>query len=225
MSELDLTWQRAAERLLDDLVAFEGAWFVAPVAAAPVAAAASDELSRFRAEICQCRRCGLAAGRQHFVFGAGDPRAPLMFVGEAPGADEDRLGEPFVGAAGQLLTRIIEAMGLGRDQVYICNVVKCRPPDNREPQPDEVAACAPYLQRQVELVAPRLIVALGRTAAAAMLQTDAALHALRGRLHSFAGVPVLVTYHPAALLRHPEWKRPTWEDVKWARRELDGVVL
>lgn len=148
-----------------------------------------------------------------------------MFVGEAPGADEDRQGEPFVGAAGQLLTRIIEAMKLRREDVYICNVLKCRPPNNRDPQPDEVTACEAHLQRQIDIIRPRLICALGRHAAHCLLKAGGPMRELRGRLHEYRGIPVIVTYHPAALLRDNRYKRATWEDMKWLRRECDGLEL
>jgi uracil-DNA glycosylase len=148
-----------------------------------------------------------------------------MFIGEAPGADEDRQGEPFVGAAGQLLTKIIEAMKLSRDQVYICNVLKCRPPGNRDPLPEEVEACEPHLRRQIEIIQPRIICALGRIAAQSLLKTTESMGRLRGRLHQYAGIPVICTYHPSALLRRAEYKRPTWDDIRWLRREFDGVEL
>lgn len=224
-----------ARRFLEDLRLFEGTSFIAPapgvsspeapMAVAAPAAPTGGDLERFRLEICSCARCPLGQTRQHFVFGEGDPNAGILFVGEGPGEEEDRQGRPFVGAAGQLLTKIIEAMQLRRDQVYICNAVKCRPPGNRTPSPEELAACAPYLARQIELVRPRIICALGRTAAQALLQENAPLNAMRGRLHAYQGIPVVVTYHPAALLRHAEWKRQTWEDVKWLRREFDGTEL
>jgi DNA polymerase len=223
-----------ARRYLEDLCLFEGGDFIAPPglpAAAPEAAevpAARDqaaELEAFRLQICECTRCPLGQTLGRFVFGDGDPAAGILFVGEGPGEEEDRQGLPFVGAAGQLLTRIIEAMKLRREQVYICNAVKCRPPGNRTPAPEELAACAPYLEKQIEIIRPRIICALGRTAAQALLQVNAPLGALRGRLHQYRGIPVVVTYHPAALLRHAEWKRQTWEDVKWLRREYDGAEL
>jgi DNA polymerase len=144
-------------------------------------------------------------------------------VGEAPGANEDEQGRPFVGEAGQLLTKILGAIQLSRDEVFICNVLKHRPPGNRDPLPDEVLACQPYLLRQIELVKPRVILALGRFAAQTLLQTGAAIGALRGKVHRYHGVPLIVTYHPAALLRNEAWKRPTWEDVKLARRILDAA--
>ena len=148
-----------------------------------------------------------------------------MFVGEAPGAEEDRQGLPFVGKAGQLLTKIIEAMQLRREEVFICNMLKCRPPNNRNPLPDEIEQCEPYLKRQIEIVQPRIIGALGRVAAHALLKTQEPMKQLRGQLHQYEGIPLIVTYHPAALLRNPGWKRATWEDMKWLRREYDGVEL
>ena len=215
-------------RSLEDLLLFEGRWFVTPPEAAGDRGPAPDaaaELAAFHDEICQCTRCPLGHTRTRFVFGSGDPEAGIMFVGEAPGGEEDRQGLPFVGAAGQFLTRIIEAMGLSREDVYICNVLKCRPPGNRDPEAEEVASCEPFLQRQIEIVKPRVICCLGRTAAHALLKTEAPLSALRGVLHEYAGIPLIVTYHPAALLRNEAYKRPTWEDVKWLRRQYDGVEL
>jgi DNA polymerase len=144
-----------------------------------------------------------------------------MFVGEGPGQTEDETGRPFVGRAGELLTQIIEAIELKRDDVFIANVVKCRPPQNRKPLPDEMAACWSYLERQIELVEPRALVALGATAAEAMLRVKKSLTELRGRVHSFRGIPLVVTYHPAALLRNPNWKKPTWDDIRIARQLLD----
>jgi DNA polymerase len=154
------------------------------------------------------------------VFGSGDPGADLMFIGEGPGAEEDRTGLPFVGRAGELLTKIIAAIGFGRGEVYIANVVKCRPPRNRDPQPDEVAACSRYLKAQIELVAPRVIVLLGRVAAQNLLALDAPLGRMRGAWHSVYGIPTRVTYHPAALLRNESLKRPTWEDMQIVRDRL-----
>lgn len=167
-----------------------------------------------------CTKCRLHQGRTHVVFGVGNPKAALMFVGEAPGRDEDRQGEPFVGRAGQLLTRIIEAIGLRRDEVYIANVIKCRPPNNRNPQDDEIARCEPYLLRQIELVQPRLIVALGTFAAQTLLKTTQPISQLRGRFHTYHGVKLMPTFHPAFLLRNPERKRSVWEDMQAVQREL-----
>ncbi|MGH7561290.1 MAG: uracil-DNA glycosylase [Gemmatimonadales bacterium] len=171
--------------------------------------------------IAACRRCPLCEGRTRTVPGEGHPQARLMFVGEGPGQTEDETGRPFVGRAGELLTQIIEAVGLKRDEVFILNAVKCRPPQNRKPLPDEVAACWPFLERQIELVDPRVLVALGASAAEALLNTRQSLGQLRNRVHSFRGIPLVVTYHPAALLRNPNWKKPTWDDIRIARQLLD----
>ncbi len=170
-----------------------------------------------------CTACALHKTARHAVPGEGNPQAEFLCVGEAPGANEDEQGRPFVGEAGQLLTKILGAIQLTRDDVYICNVLKHRPPGNRDPLPDEVLACQPYLLRQIELVRPKVILALGRFAAQTLLQTNTAIGALRGKLHRYHGVPLIVTYHPAALLRNESWKRPTWEDVKLARRVLDAA--
>lgn len=169
-----------------------------------------------------CRKCGLGSSRLHSVPGEGDPKAGLVVVGEAPGATEDETGRPFVGRAGKLLDDILTAIGFRREDVFICNVLKCRPPENRDPEPLEVAACSPYLHRQLELIGPRVILAMGRPAAHALLGVNASLGELRGRVHRYRGVPLIVTYHPAALLRNPHWKRPTWDDVRIARRIYDG---
>lgn len=177
-------------------------------------------LAEVEAEASLCTRCRLAQGRHTVVFGAGNPHADLMFIGEAPGSEEDRQGLPFVGPAGELLTRIIQAIDLTREEVYIANIVKCRPPENRDPQPDEVATCRPYLERQIDLVQPRVIVALGRIAAQSLLGTGDSLARLRSRWHTVRGIPLRVTYHPAALLRSAELKRPTWEDMKQVKERL-----
>ena len=169
-----------------------------------------------------CRKCALGLSRQRSVPGEGNPQAGLVVVGEAPGATEDDTGRPFVGRAGKLLDDILKAIGLRREDVFICNVLKCRPPENRDPEPLEVAACSPYLHRQLELIGPRVILAMGRPAAHALLGGNASLIELRGRLHRYRGIPLIVTYHPAALLRNPHWKRPTWDDVRIARRIYDG---
>jgi DNA polymerase len=173
-----------------------------------------------RERLGDCSRCKLGPTRTRLVFGVGSPEAELMFVGEGPGEDEDRQGEPFVGRAGQLLTKMIEAMGYRREQVYIANVVKCRPPGNRAPTPEEAAACAPFLDRQIELVQPKLIVALGKTAAIRLLNTEASLASLRGRVHRYRERRVVVTYHPAYLLRTLPDKAKAWEDLVFARRVL-----
>ncbi|MBI3792761.1 MAG: uracil-DNA glycosylase [Gemmatimonadetes bacterium] len=168
-----------------------------------------------------CQACGLAKLARNAVPGEGNPNADFVLVGEAPGQSEDETGRPFVGAAGQLLTKIIEAIKLSRDDVYICNVIKHRPPNNRNPLPDEITACSPFLRRQIELLRPKVIVALGTFAAQTLLETKTPIGKLRGLVHRYHGVPLVATYHPAALLRNPSWKRPTWEDVQLARRILD----
>jgi len=172
------------------------------------------ELRRVEEEVRTCTRCRLHEGRTQTVFARGNPRAPLLFIGEAPGEEEDRQGLPFVGPAGKLLDRMIFAMGLKSDQVYITNIIKSRPPNNREPRPDEVAACFPFLERQIELVRPRIICTLGRPAANTLLGTNLAMGDLRGKWQSYRGIPVLPTYHPAYLLRSPGQKRTAWEDLK-----------
>ena len=171
----------------------------------------------------KCTRCPLYATAANAVPGEGDPKAGLVCVGEAPGAKEDETGRPFVGQAGQLLTKILAAVDLTREQVFICNVLKHRPPGNRNPLPEEVEACSPYLIRQLEHIKPKVIVAFGTFAAQTLLQTKTPLGQLRGLVHRYHGIPLIVTYHPAALLRNPAWKRPTWEDVKLARRILDSA--
>ena len=171
-----------------------------------------------------CRRCRLWKGRKKIVFGTGNPDAELLFVGEAPGRDEDIKGEPFVGRAGQLLTRIIHAIDLRREEVYICNVIKCRPPQNRNPLPEEIEACEPFLVEQIESIRPKVICALGKFAAQTLLKTEAPISTLRGRFHEYHGVPLMPTYHPAYLLRNPKMKRETWEDVQMIQRLLRGEI-
>ena len=168
-----------------------------------------------------CPRCGLARTRTRVVFGEGSPDAELMVVGEAPGENEDRQGRPFVGKAGKLLDLLLMTVGFPRESVYICNVLKCRPPGNRNPQPDEVEACSPYLLKQVELVKPRIIVAFGTFAAQTLLGTDISIGRLRGKLHQYQGIPLIPTYHPAALLRNQGWVRAVWDDLQRARAILD----
>ncbi len=177
-------------------------------------------LKAVRDELGDCQRCKLAGGRKQIVFGVGNPAAQLVFVGEAPGADEDEQGEPFVGAAGQLLTRMIAAMGFDRRDVYICNVIKCRPPYNRNPEPDEVAACEPFLKKQLQALRPRILVALGKFAAQALCREATPITRLRGNLRSYEGIPVMPTYHPAYLLRTPEAKRQAWQDLQAVLAEL-----
>ena len=192
-----------------------------PAPAAPVAVQDRlSELKAIREDIGDCTRCALHKGRNKIVFADGDPNARLMFVGEGPGADEDAQGLPFVGRAGQLLNNMIGAMGLNREQVYIANVVKCRPPQNRTPEPDEANTCSPFLFRQIDVVHPEVIVALGATAATYLLGQRQPLAGLRGRVHPFRGSKLIVTYHPAFLLRDPRQKKEAWADLQIAMREL-----
>ena len=183
--------------------------------------AGCDDLAAVAEMIAHCTRCPLSQGRTHTVPGEGNPEARLMLIGEGPGAKEDATGRPFVGAAGELLNGILNAIDIPREQVFIANIVKCRPPQNRKPLPDEVAACLPYLHRQVALIQPKVIIALGGTAAESLLGVKKSLGQLRAQVHDFGGIPLVVTYHPAALLRNPNWKKPTWDDVRIARQLLD----
>jgi DNA polymerase len=183
-----------------------------------------ESLQAVAATVAKCTRCDLYATALNPVPGSGNPDADLMCIGEAPGQNEDETGEPFVGAAGQLLTKILAAIKLRRDEVFIANVLKHRPPANRNPRPEEVVACSPYLVRQVELVRPKVIIAFGTFAAQTLLETKTPIGKLRGAVHRYHGIPLVVTYHPAALLRNEAWKRPTWEDVKLARRILDSAA-
>jgi len=171
------------------------------------------EASGLRAEV-QIGDCKLCETRKNIVFGAGNPNADLVFVGEAPGADEDEQGLPFVGRSGQLLTKMIEAMGLSRDQVYICNVIKCRPPDNRNPEPDEINSCEPFLKKQLALIKPKVIVALGRYACQSLLKVEGSLSAIRGQWKQYEGIDLMPTFHPAYLLRSPSKKKEAWEDLQ-----------
>jgi len=191
--------------------------------AASLAPPATETLDLVRADIGDCTRCKLhRLGRSTIVFGVGNPDADLMFIGEAPGHDEDIQGIPFVGRAGQLLTKIIEAIELTRDDVYIANVIKCRPPENRNPEPDEVATCEPFLFRQVQIIRPKMIVALGTFAAQALLRTSEPISKLRGRLYTYGNAALIATFHPAYLLRSPDRKRDVWDDMKKVRALLRG---
>lgn len=178
-------------------------------------------LSKFQKQISGCAKCPLSKTRTNFVFGDGDPKADMVFVGEAPGHDEDLQGKPFVGAAGQLLTKIIEAIKLDRSQVYICNILKCRPPGNRNPEPREIELCEPYLIRQLELIQPKVICALGTFAAQTLLKNTTPISKMRGQIHYYHNIKLVPTFHPAALLRNPAWKRQTWEDVQLVRKIYD----
>ncbi|HEY7285662.1 MAG TPA: uracil-DNA glycosylase [Vicinamibacterales bacterium] len=195
----------------------------APPAAAAFYGSSADALIAVRTEIGDCTRCKLhTQGRRQIVFGVGNPDADLMFVGEAPGADEDIQGVPFVGRAGQLLTKIIEAINLKREDVYIANVIKCRPPGNRNPEQDEVETCEPFLFQQVDIIKPKVIVALGTFAARALLRTLDPISRLRGRVYDYRGAKLIPTFHPAYLLRNPSSKREVWEDMKLVRRLLQS---
>lgn len=195
----------------------------AELARVPGEIGAAVNLDQLAELIRRCTRCDLYKTATNAVPGEGNPTADFMCVGEAPGAQEDATGRPFYGQAGQLLTKILQAVNLSREEVFILNVLKHRPPGNRNPLPEEVSACRPYLVRQVELVAPKVILALGTFAAQSLLETKLSIGKLRGSVHRYHGIPVIVTYHPAALLRNPAWKRPTWEDVQLARRILDSA--
>lgn len=184
--------------------------------------AATTTLTELNEQICTCMQCPLGHTRTNFVFGSGNPNADIMIVGEAPGADEDEQGLPFVGRAGQLLTKILEAISLPREEVYICNILKCRPPNNRKPLVGETDQCEPYLWKQIEIVQPKLILALGLTAANTLLKNKESMTNLRGKIHDYHGIRTLVTYHPAALLRNPEWKKYAWDDVKLLRNLYDA---
>lgn len=208
LTTLDEQTSGAEELSQPSVVGGEGAC----VGQAPQAGAVGLQI--VRDDLGDCTRCGLSSSRKNIVFGVGNPNAELVFVGEAPGADEDAQGEPFVGAAGQLLTKMIDAMGFSRESVYICNVVKCRPPGNRNPEPDEVASCEPFLKMQLQVLRPRVIVALGKFAAHCLLQTDTPITRLRGNWGTYEGVATMPTLHPAYLLRNPDAKRDVWQDLK-----------
>ena len=195
----------------------------APETAAQPVPSMTETLPVVREDLGDCVRCKLhTLGRKQIVFGVGNPSADLMFVGEAPGRDEDEQGIPFIGRAGQKLTQIIEAIGLTRDQVYIANVIKCRPPGNRNPEPDEVEQCEPFLFRQIDVINPKVIVALGTFAARSLLKTDEPISRLRGRVYLYRGAKLIPTFHPAYLLRNPSCRREVWEDMKKARAILSG---
>lgn len=169
-----------------------------------------------------CLKCTLGHTRTNLVFGVGNPKSRVMFIGEAPGADEDAQGEPFVGRAGQLLNKILAAIEMKREDVYICNILKCRPPDNRDPMANEMEICTPYLEKQIDLIKPEFIICLGRIAAQWLLKTNDSLTKLREKVHEYKGAKLIITYHPAALLRNPNWKRPAWEDMKMFKKMFDS---
>ncbi|WP_225897372.1 uracil-DNA glycosylase [Desulfuromonas sp. AOP6] len=187
---------------------------------APAVLCQRESLDEILADLGDCRRCPLCEDRKNIVFGVGNPQARLVLVGEAPGREEDEKGEPFVGEAGRLLDRILRAMGLGRDQVYICNVEKCRPPGNRDPRPEEIAACEPFLIRQLASIRPSVIVALGKFATQTLLRDQTPITRLRGTWKDYHGIPLMPTYHPAYLLRNPSGKQEVWEDMKQVLKRL-----
>ncbi len=184
----------------------------------------SRSLKTLRERICECQNCELGATRNKFVFGVGNPNADIVVIGEAPGAEEDAQGEPFVGRAGQLLTKILEAVQLSREEVFICNILKCRPPGNRVPSSDEVDQCEPYLYKQLQIIKPKFILALGLTAVNTLLKSKFKMADVRGKFFNYQDVRMMVTYHPAALLRNPEWKKGTWEDVQRLRTAYDEFL-
>jgi len=191
-----------------------------PVAAVETRNTAAETLENIRTDLGECRRCRLCESRKTIVFGIGSQNAPVLFVGEAPGRDEDLQGEPFVGEAGQLLTKMIIAMGYERSEVYICNLLKCHPPDNRNPLPEEIVQCSPFLLRQVKAIAPQAIVALGTFSAQILLASQEPISRLRGRFHDYHGIPLMPTFHPAYLLRSPEKKREVWADLQQVMKLL-----
>jgi DNA polymerase len=181
----------------------------------------TESMAEIRADLGDCKRCRLCDKRTNIVFGNGSEQSRLMFIGEGPGADEDLQGLPFVGRAGQLLTKMIAAIGLTREQVYIANIVKCRPPQNRNPEPDEIATCLPFLKRQISMIRPKVICALGKIATQALLGVETPISQMRGRFYPVDNIPIMATYHPAYLLRNPAAKRPVWEDLQAIKRELE----
>ena len=208
----------------DDVAAVADEQGLAGAAAAPAPAPAAGDFAALRDTVLACTRCPLHATRTQAVFGVGNPAADWMVIGEAPGAEEDRRGEPFVGRAGKLLDEMLRAIGQSRESVFIANILKCRPPNNRDPAKEEAAACRDYLDAQIDHVAPRLILVVGRIAAHELLGTDAPVGRLRGRDHEYRGIPLVVTYHPAYLLRSPSQKQKSWDDLRLAMRRFAGVA-
>jgi len=227
---IDIWLPRGAAESTTDTVSVDRT--ITEVAAANPAAPMADEAisrldwSALQARVSTCTQCELHRGRTHTVFGVGNPQADLLIIGEAPGADEDRQGEPFVGRAGQLLTAMLKAIRFDRQDVYIANILKCRPPNNRDPKAEEVSLCSHYLERQIELIQPKLILAVGRIAAQRLLQTDSSLAKMRGRVFQYAAgnIPLIVTYHPAYLLRTPSDKGKAWQDLLFVQRTLGGLA-
>lgn len=185
----------------------------------------AETLGELEEKIKGCKKCELWKTRTNFVFGVGNPKADIVVIGEAPGADEDLKGEPFVGRAGQLLNKILEATGFKREEVYICNILKSRPPGNRNPLPAEVDVCKPYLDKQLKLIDPKIILLLGKVAAETLLKTKEPLNKIRGKVHDYKGWKVMVTFHPAALLRNPNWKRPAWEDMQLFKTKYEDMLV
>lgn len=221
LHDLGITvWERRGLRSVPAAVELPGDDGASVPSDTRAAAIAQMDWPELEATVKSCTACRLRAGCTQTVFGVGNRRAEWLVIGEAPGAEEDRQGEPFVGRAGQLLNSMLAAIGLKREQVYITNIVKCRPPGNRDPAPDEAAACRPFLDRQIALIQPKLILAVGRVAAQNLLGTDVPVGRLRGRVHDLNGIPVVVTYHPAYLLRSPQEKRKAWADLQFAVRTL-----
>ncbi len=208
----------------DDVAAVADEQGLAGAAAAPAPAPAAGDFAALRDTVLACTRCPLHASRTQAVFGVGNAAADWMVIGEAPGAEEDRRGEPFVGRAGKLLDEMLRAIGQSRESVFIANILKCRPPNNRDPAKEEAAACRDYLDAQIDHVAPRLILVVGRIAAHELLGTDAPVGRLRGRDHEYRGIPLVVTYHPAYLLRSPSQKQKSWDDLRLAMRRFAGVA-
>ncbi len=182
-----------------------------------------ESLDEMNTAICECQKCALGRTRTKFVFGVGNHKADIVVIGEAPGADEDAKGEPFVGRAGQLLNKILSSVDIKREEVFICNILKCRPPGNRNPLPEEIEQCEPYLKKQLDLIKPKLILILGKVAADTLLNLRQPLNKMRGSIHYYNGIKTMVTFHPAALLRNPNWKRPTWEDMQVFKKLYDEL--
>ncbi len=218
-------WRKRSEAVQADEAAAAGVVEQAPPAPSSPDGVGSLDWSALEERVSQCRLCELHQSRTRTVFGVGNRQADWLIIGEAPGRDEDIQGEPFVGRAGQLLNAMLQAVGLSREQVYIANILKCRPPNNRDPKPEEVASCEPYLQRQIDLIQPRVMLAVGRIAAQNLLKTDTPIGKLRGRVHFYgeSSIPLIATYHPAYLLRSPQEKRKAWQDLQLAQRTLQGV--
>ena len=185
----------------------------------------AETLDELQEKIKDCKKCDLWKTRTNFVFGVGNPKADIVVIGEAPGADEDLQGEPFVGRAGKLLNKILEATGFSREEVFICNILKSRPPGNRNPAPEEVEVCKPYLDKQLKIINPKLVLLLGKVAAESLLKLKDPLGKIRGKIHDYKGWKVMVTFHPAALLRNPNWKRPAWEDMQQFKAVYDEMIL